>query len=112
MFWLHYWSALMSSHLYIHAMILSDRFANKTDFFLSFLGLNSLDVYTDLVTIYTQSDTDQMQMEEYYAWIGLHKHQSEGDEWHWPKRVESTLNEWAYNKPGLYCAAVLSSNKK
>lgn len=97
----------------IVSCIVTDHFANKP-----FFCPNSSQHYTDLATIYTQSDTGKMHMSQYYAWIGLHK--SEGNplahlsDWIWPNGQMNTLDAWSQDEPGNEdsCASVYYPARK
>nr|XP_043886474.1 forkhead box protein R1 isoform X1 [Solea senegalensis] len=63
----------------------------------------------DLATIYTQSDVDDLNLEDYRAWTGLHK-PSDKDEFSWV-HGDSPYRNWAHDQPQVqegsdYCAVV------
>ncbi|XP_061564869.1 C-type mannose receptor 2-like [Cololabis saira] len=70
--------------------------------------------YTDLATIYSESDASSLNMKGYHAWIGLHKDKSILQHgWVWSDGEEHTFPSWSQNQPHYNeeCA-VLSYNKK
>nr|XP_046251768.1 macrophage mannose receptor 1-like isoform X2 [Scatophagus argus] len=72
--------------------------------------------YTDLATIYTQSDTELMNMNEYFAWIGLHRpaNFSTSSNWLWSDGWNNFINRWAQDEPGdgESCAFISSYNDR
>lgn len=84
---------------------------------------NSSEGYTDLATIYTSSDTDQMQMDSYFAWIGLYYNRDTGywyngnwyyGYWSWVGKGYNTFSGWQPGEPQSNdnYAVVESSMKK
>uniref|UniRef100_A0A8C4NST7 C-type lectin domain-containing protein n=1 Tax=Dicentrarchus labrax TaxID=13489 RepID=A0A8C4NST7_DICLA len=68
--------------------------------------------YTDLATIYTQSDLDQLFLDGYDSWIGLHK--PGAYKWYWSDGEINDFYKWADKQPDYRkdCASVNYGHKR
>ncbi|XP_031179365.2 snaclec B2-like [Sander lucioperca] len=73
--------------------------------------------YTDLASIFTQSDADSINMGPYHAWISLHK--LNGPFWIWSNKYGMNVNfgqsqyHWGYNEPrNENCALIYYTSQK
>ncbi|XP_035991568.1 secretory phospholipase A2 receptor-like [Fundulus heteroclitus] len=67
--------------------------------------------FTDLATIDTWSDMNSLNINDYHAWIGLHKTTHFGSNWGWSDGEDYNVNLWQGNSFGN-CAMVQYSDKK
>ncbi|MED6260278.1 hypothetical protein ATANTOWER_010851 [Ataeniobius toweri] len=72
--------------------------------------------FTDLATIYTESDIKNLYINEYYSWIGLHRDptQSQGSNWIWSDGENYNVNYWQDNMANANgnCAVVKYNEKR
>lgn len=109
---MHYLSNVQTFHLKPLMTIVTYHFANKLLFFF-FLSCPRSAFYTDLATIYTQSDVDSWNLKGYHAWIGLYRNRP-GLYWLWTDgRIDDQVF-WAVNEPlaDESCAYVIYNSKR
>ncbi|KAK5615460.1 hypothetical protein CRENBAI_000710 [Crenichthys baileyi] len=72
--------------------------------------------FTDLATIYTESDITNLYINEYYSWIGLHRSTtpSQGSNWIWSDGENYRVDYWQYNMANATgnCAMVKYNDKR
>ncbi|MEQ2228632.1 hypothetical protein ILYODFUR_010779 [Ilyodon furcidens] len=72
--------------------------------------------FTDLATIYTESDIESLYINEYYSWIGLHRDptRSQGSNWIWSDGENYNVDYWQDNMTYATgnCAVVKYNEKR
>lgn len=72
--------------------------------------------YSDLATIHTEEDLDEVLIDGFYTWIGLKRY--DHSHWYWttgPHGWESNqFDNWARGEPDSHddCAMIFSKNRK
>lgn len=69
--------------------------------------------YSDLATIHTEADLDQVLIDGFYTWIGLRRWRLLSN-WYWTDELHNQFDNWADDEPDYndYCAMIFSKNKK
>lgn len=69
--------------------------------------------FTDLATIYAQSDINDLYIKDYIVWIGVH-YNTTTDKWIWPYGDILNINDWEHKGWAAHgkCAYVKYSDKR
>ncbi|XP_072237253.1 C-type mannose receptor 2-like, partial [Leuresthes tenuis] len=81
----------------------------------NFLCYSSVSGGTDLITIYSQSDANDINLKKYDAWIGLHKENKRiGSDWIWSDEGQYEIPDWRHSEPDKddNCAVVNYPNRE
>lgn len=69
--------------------------------------------YSDLATIHTEDDLDEVLIDRFYAWIGLRRWDQHSN-WYWDSWENNQFDNWAHDEPHHSddCAVVSSESKR